>query len=54
MNTISDRLLGWILTVGGLLGGVAAFVLVVEKIALLRDPSYTPSCSINRSCPAGP
>ncbi|MEE6261540.1 vitamin K epoxide reductase family protein [Plantactinospora sonchi] len=46
-NPISDRLVGWVLSVGGLLGGVAAFVLVVEKIALLRDPDYTPSCSIN-------
>ena len=47
MNTISDRLIGWVLTAGGLLGGAAAFVLIVEKIALLRDPGYTPSCSIN-------
>ena len=45
--SIGDRLIGWVLTVGGLLGGVAAFVLIVEKIALLRDPGYTPSCSIN-------
>jgi len=46
-SVISDRLVGWVLTVGGLLGGAAAFVLIVEKIALLRDPAYTPSCSIN-------
>jgi uncharacterized membrane protein len=44
---ISDRLAGGVLTAGGLLGGLAAFVLMVEKVALLRDPSYTPSCSIN-------
>lgn len=31
----------------GLLGVAAAFVLLVEKIALLRDPAYVPSCSIN-------
>jgi uncharacterized membrane protein len=47
VSTISDRLVGWVLTAGGLLGGVAAFVLVVEKFAVLRDPGYTPSCSIN-------
>jgi uncharacterized membrane protein len=46
-GALSDRLVGWVLTVGGLLGGAAAFVLIVEKIALLRDPAYTPSCSIN-------
>ncbi|SNS77671.1 Uncharacterized membrane protein [Asanoa hainanensis] len=44
---ISDRLIGWILTVGGLVGALAAFVLTVEKIALLKDPAYVPSCSIN-------
>ena len=41
------RALPWVLTVGGALGLVAAFVLTVEKIALLKDPGYTPSCSIN-------
>jgi uncharacterized membrane protein len=44
---ITDRLIGWILTAGGLVGALAAFVLTVEKVALLKDPSYTPSCSIN-------
>ncbi len=44
---LSDRLIGWILTVGGLLGALAAFVRTVEKIALLKDPAYVPSCSIN-------
>lgn len=41
------RPLPWVLTVGGLIGFVAAFVLMVEKIALLKDPSYVPSCSLN-------
>ncbi|WP_307797927.1 vitamin K epoxide reductase family protein [Actinoplanes flavus] len=44
---LSDRLIGWLLTIGGLVGALAAFILTVEKIALLKDPSYTPSCSIN-------
>jgi uncharacterized membrane protein len=44
---ITDRLIGGILTIGGLGGALAAFVLMVEKVALLQDPSYTPSCSIN-------
>ena len=42
-----DRHLGWWLVGGGALGLVAATVLLVEKIALLRDPSYVPTCSIN-------
>ncbi|GLZ75972.1 hypothetical protein Afil01_07790 [Actinorhabdospora filicis] len=41
------RPLPWVLTIGGLIGLVAAFVLTVEKIALLKDPSYRPSCSLN-------
>jgi uncharacterized membrane protein len=43
----TDRLLPWILAVGGAIGLAAALVLTVEKIALLRDPGYVPSCSIN-------
>ncbi|MGO1049614.1 vitamin K epoxide reductase family protein [Crossiella sp. CA198] len=41
------RLLPWLLTAGGLLGLAAAFTLTVEKIVLLRDPDYLPSCSID-------
>ncbi len=42
-----DRFLRWLYFVGGSIGFVAAFVLLVEKIELLKDPSYVPSCSIN-------
>lgn len=41
------RALPWVLTIGGAIGLVAAFVLTVEKIALLKDPAYVPSCSLN-------
>ncbi|MGW6503071.1 vitamin K epoxide reductase family protein [Nonomuraea angiospora] len=41
------RLLPRLLLVGGLIGLVASFVLTVEKIALLKNPAYVPSCSIN-------
>ncbi|WP_371786498.1 vitamin K epoxide reductase family protein [Streptosporangium subroseum] len=41
------RLLPWLLLVGGAAALTAAFVLTVEKIALLKDPAYVPSCSIN-------
>ena len=36
----------WIL-LAGVIGEVAAFVLAVEKIRQLQNPSYVPSCSIN-------
>ncbi|MGI5166622.1 vitamin K epoxide reductase family protein [Spirillospora sp. CA-253888] len=41
------RSLAWILALGGAVGLLAAFVLTVEKIALLKDPAHSPSCSIN-------
>ena len=41
------RLLPWLLIVGGGIGLVAAFVLTIEKIALLKDSDYIPTCSIN-------
>ncbi|MDY6869928.1 MAG: vitamin K epoxide reductase family protein [Actinomycetota bacterium] len=36
----------WVL-VAGVVGLVAATTLTIEKIELLIDPSYTPSCSLN-------
>ncbi|WP_016699646.1 vitamin K epoxide reductase family protein [Actinoalloteichus spitiensis] len=41
------RGLGWLLTVGGFLGLLASFVLMVERIELLKDPLYIPSCSLD-------
>jgi len=38
---------GWVLLVCSLIGVVAAFTLLVEKIELLKDPDYVPSCSMN-------
>lgn len=37
----------WVLLVGGLLGFVAAFELIVEKVALLEDPNHVLNCDIN-------
>ena len=39
--------LPWLLLVGGIVGTAAAFILTVEKIALLADGTYVPSCSLN-------
>lgn len=43
----SPRALQWLFVIGGAVGFVAAFVLLVEKIAMIDDPSYVPSCSFN-------
>lgn len=42
-----DRALALLLMFGGLIAFAAAFVLAVERVALLADPEYTPSCSLN-------
>ncbi|MDT7784125.1 MAG: hypothetical protein QOF58_2544 [Pseudonocardiales bacterium] len=42
-----NRIVAWVLAVGGFVGLVASIVLTVEKIALLKDPFYVPTCSIN-------
>jgi uncharacterized membrane protein len=44
---ITDRRLACLYLIGGMVGFVAAFTLLVEKIALIEDPTYVPSCSIN-------
>ncbi|MGB3737591.1 MAG: vitamin K epoxide reductase family protein [Ilumatobacter sp.] len=38
---------GWFLLTLGSLGVAMAAVLLVEKVRILEDPSYVPSCSIN-------
>ncbi|NIZ91426.1 vitamin K epoxide reductase family protein [Kineococcus rubinsiae] len=44
---VSVRARGLLLTVGGLVGFVAAFTLTVERFKLAENPGYVPSCSIN-------
>ena len=39
--------LGWLLTVGGGVCLLAAVILTVEKIRLVTDPVYVPSCDLN-------
>lgn len=43
----SVRKLAWLYVIGGGTGLVAAFALLLEKIAKLADPAYVPSCSLN-------
>lgn len=42
-----QRAVGWVFSVGGAIGLLAAFVLSVERVKLLEDPDYVPTCSIN-------
>ena len=42
-----QRFLPWLLIIGGLVGLVCSFVIMYEKLALLQNPHYTPSCNLN-------
>ncbi|MFJ8819679.1 vitamin K epoxide reductase family protein [Amycolatopsis thermoflava] len=46
-SAFTARLLPWLLTGAGLIGLAASVTLTIEKVALLRDPDYVPSCSID-------
>lgn len=39
--------LPYLLTVGGIIGFLSSFVLAVEKIEIIKNPSFEPSCNIN-------
>ena len=41
------RIVAWVLSVGGAIGFLAAFVLTVERFELAADPDYVPSCNFN-------
>lgn len=43
----SATVLGWLLTTGGAVGLLAAFILSVERIVLLKEPSKALSCDFN-------
>lgn len=42
-----EQTLPWILLVGGLIGLYCAFVLTLDEIHLLKDPTFQPDCNIN-------
>lgn len=46
-DTETPRALAVWFVVGGLLGLAAATVLILEKLAVLRDPGYIPSCNLS-------
>lgn len=42
-----DRFLPFLLAYGGLIGLLASFTIAVEKVELLKNPAFQPSCNIN-------
>ncbi|WP_342768540.1 vitamin K epoxide reductase family protein [Amycolatopsis palatopharyngis] len=43
----APRGLAWLYVIGGGAGFVAAFVLMLEKLAKLGNPAYVPTCTLN-------
>ncbi|MFJ1709541.1 vitamin K epoxide reductase family protein [Kitasatospora sp. NPDC088346] len=43
----AGRPLAWLMVVTGALGLASSAVLTLDKIRLLQDPTYTPTCNIN-------
>ena len=41
------QMLPYILIVGGIIGFLAALILTIEKIELIKNPAFQPSCNIN-------
>ncbi len=41
------KFLPWVLIICGIIGLIASFIIMNDKIKLLEDPSYSPSCSLN-------
>lgn len=47
MSGFLHRTTAWVYTIGGGIGLLAAAILLIEKINLLANPAYVPTCSIN-------
>ncbi|MER7916431.1 MULTISPECIES: vitamin K epoxide reductase family protein [unclassified Streptomyces] len=45
--TTASRAFAWLLIVTGALGILASFVITIDKIQLIQDPHFTPSCNLS-------
>ena len=46
-NSNLDRVMPWLLLIGGTIGLICAFIIMYEKIQLFQNSSYVPSCDLN-------
>lgn len=41
------KILPWILVIGGAIGFLASMIITIDKIELLKNPAFVPSCNLN-------
>ena len=41
------KILPWVLAIGGAIGFLAAMIITIDKIELLKNPAFVPSCNLN-------
>lgn len=46
-NWSLEKTLPWILLIGGIIGYACAFIILFDKIQLLKNPGYIPACDLN-------
>jgi uncharacterized membrane protein len=46
-NLTLPKVLPYILIIGGIIGYVSAFVIMFDKVQILKNPGYIPSCNLN-------
>lgn len=49
-----ERVLPWLLVIGGVIALFASFVITLEKIELIKNPNYSPTCDISPLVSCGP
>lgn len=42
-----EKSLPYILLIGGIIGYICAFIIMFDKIEILKDPNYIPGCNLN-------
>lgn len=42
-----ERIIGWVVAIASLVAFIAAVILMIEKLRLIGNPDYVPTCSIN-------
>jgi uncharacterized membrane protein len=48
-----DKAIPWILIICGTIGLICALIIMYEKVAIMQNPSYVPSCNLNPTVSCG-